>query len=71
MADVLTRNTVSGQIGLVPESYLKHPWFKDQLVEVSDNAKNAAPELHKPRTAAEQKAADQTKADAKDSDAVE
>lgn len=45
---VLARNTVSGQIATVPRSYLTHPHFGKQLVEVDADAKNAEPELYHP-----------------------
>ncbi len=50
MANVLTRNTISGVVGYVPESYLTHPVFSKQLEKVEEGAKNALPEMYKPKT---------------------
>lgn len=48
MKTVLARNTISGVIGEVPESYLTHPHFSKQLEKVDADAKNAVPELFHP-----------------------
>ena len=50
---VTALNTVSGQVGLVPEDYLTHPHFKDQLVLVDEDQKPYADELYKSKTADE------------------
>lgn len=50
---VLTRDTISGQVGLVPESYLTHPVLGLNLVLVKADAKDFEPTLHKPTSAAE------------------
>jgi len=46
---VQARNTVSGQVGPVPESYLTHPHFSKQLELVKEGAKSTVPALHTPR----------------------
>lgn len=56
MAKMITAlDTISGQIGPVPESYLKLPGFSDHLVRVDEGTKSYEPELHKPTDAAEYK----------------
>lgn len=47
MKQVNTLNTVSGQVGLVPISYLTSPAFKDQLVEVPEGTKSYDPKFYK------------------------
>lgn len=46
-------NTISGKVGVVPESYLTSPAFADILVEVPDGTKDYDPEFWKPTTAKE------------------
>jgi len=46
---VFARNTVSGVVAEVPESYLTHPHFGKQLEKVEAGAKNLVPALHTPR----------------------
>ena len=53
---VTARNTVSGVVGPVPASYLTHPVFSKQLVQVDEDAKDFVPELYTPKTADEFKA---------------
>jgi hypothetical protein len=48
---VRARNTVSGQIGIVPESYLTHPVLGKTLVQVDDDAKSYLPEMYQPTDA--------------------
>lgn len=45
--NVLTRNTISGVVGFVPESYLDHPVFGKQLERVPEGTKSFEPALHK------------------------
>lgn len=47
-AHVHALNTVSGQVGLVPASYLEHPVFGKTLVEVPEGTKSYDPEFYKP-----------------------
>ena len=51
--NVLARNTISGVVAPVPESYLTHPVFRQMLVVVDDGAKSYVPELYKAKTAEE------------------
>lgn len=48
---VNTLNTVSGQVGLVPEIYLEIPGMKDTLVVVEEDAKSYEPTMYKPTDA--------------------
>ena len=59
---VLARNTISGRIADVSPKMLRHPHFKDYLEVVEDDAKPYVPELYKPGTTQEKKAARKTKA---------
>lgn len=46
-------NTISGQVGLVNASALRHPTFSEYLVEVPEGTKSFAPEKYSPKTADE------------------
>ena len=44
-------NTVSGQVGVVPKSYLDHPVLGKTLVEVPEGTKSYDPEFYTPTDA--------------------
>jgi hypothetical protein len=44
-------NTISGQVALVPERYLKHPILGKNLVPVEDDQKSYIPEMYEPKSA--------------------
>lgn len=48
-------DTISGQIGPVPENYLTLPKLGDHLVQVDEGTKSYEPELYKPTDAKEYK----------------
>ena len=58
---VLARNTISGRIADVSPKMLQHPQFKDVLEVVEVDAKPYVPELYKPGTTQEKKAASKSK----------
>jgi hypothetical protein len=48
MAKMITAlDTISGQVGIVPERYLTLPGLGDHLVRVDDGTKSYEPELYK------------------------
>jgi hypothetical protein len=54
MAKMITAlDTISGQVGQVPERYLTLPGFAEHLVRVDEGTKNYEPELYKPTDAEE------------------
>lgn len=58
MSDLVwTLHTVSGAVARVPEHLLAHPIIGDYLVEVAPHSKSYDPELWKPTTAKEYRAA--------------
>lgn len=59
---VLARNTISGRIADVSPKMLLHPHFKNYLEAVEVDAKPYVPELYKPGTTQEKKAARKPKA---------
>lgn len=67
---VTALNTISGQVGLVPASYLDSPAFKDQLVEVPEGTKSYDPKFYKPTDAKghAEKPVNKAKAEAKKPD---
>lgn len=65
MSDLVwTLHTVSGAVGRVPNHFLDHPVFGEYLVEVAPHTKSYEPELWKPTTAAEYRAARSNEAQA-------
>lgn len=48
-------DTISGKVGLVPETYLELPGFKEHLVLVDEDAKDHEPALYKSASADEYK----------------
>lgn len=62
---VTVLDTISGQVGSVPVSYLKHPAFKDHLVEVPEGTKSYDSEFYQPTDAAGHKEKPVQKAKAK------
>jgi hypothetical protein len=50
---VFALNTVSGQVGVVPASYLDHPVLGKTLVEVPEGTKSYEPTKYKSQTADE------------------
>lgn len=58
---VLVRNTISGRIADVSPKMLQHPQFKDVLEVVEADAKPYVPEMYKPGTTQEKKAARKAK----------
>lgn len=69
---VLARNTLSGQIADVSPKMLLHPKFKDVLEVVEETAKPYAPELYKPGTKQEKKAARKsTRSEAEEAEVLE
>lgn len=54
-------NTISGQVGLVPASYLDHPVLGESLVEVPEGTKSYDPKFYKGTTKDEHKQKETTK----------
>lgn len=47
MKTVTALNTVSGKVGVVPETYLTHPVLGKTLVEVEEGTKSYEPSLYR------------------------
>jgi hypothetical protein len=51
MSMIKVINTISGQVALVPERYLKHPVLGKNLVPVEDDQKPYIAEMYEPKSA--------------------
>lgn len=43
-------NTISGQVSLVPERYLKHPVLGKNITAVDEDQKSYIPEMYEPKS---------------------